>query len=69
MRSSITAHADRKTRSTGTYETHLKGNATYVDNVCINRFIGIDTGNLFTGLKRIAKDTGVNANEGLIIRA
>jgi hypothetical protein len=34
----------------------LNGNETYVGNVCINRFIQIDTGNLFDGLKRIAKD-------------
>ena len=45
------------------------GNKTYVGNVCINRFIGIDTGNLFDGLKRIAKDTQANPNEDLIINA
>ena len=32
----------------------LNGSRTYVGNVCINRFLGIDTGNLFDGLKRIA---------------
>ena len=47
----------------------LNGNTTYVGNVCINRFIGIDTGNLFDGLKRIAKDAAANANEDLIIHA
>jgi len=47
----------------------LNGNTTYVGNVCINRFIGIDTGNLFAGLKRIANDPSANANEDLIIHA
>lgn len=47
----------------------LNGNTTYVGNVCINRFIGIDTGNLFAGLKRVAEDDKANANEDLIIHA
>jgi hypothetical protein len=47
----------------------VNGNTTYVGNVCINRFIGIETGNLFAGLKRIAVDDTVNANEDLIIHA
>lgn len=42
------------------------GHQTYVGNVCINRFIGIDTGNLFDGLKRIARDVEANANEAVI---
>lgn len=50
-------------------ENQLNGNKTYVGNVCINRFIGIETGNLFTGLKRIASDESANANEDLIIHA
>lgn len=37
--------------------------------MCINRFIGIDTGNLFEGLKRIAQDKGANANADLIEHA
>lgn len=45
------------------------GNETYVGNVCINRFIQIDTGNLFDGLKRIAKDLTANANNDLIEHA
>ncbi len=45
------------------------GNTTYVGNVCINRFIGIDTGNLFAGLRRIAQDSSANANEDLIVHA
>ena len=44
-------------------------NSTYVGNVCINRFIQIDTGNLFDGLKRIAKDDKANANHDLIEHA
>lgn len=47
----------------------LNGNATYVGNVCINRFIQIDTGNLFDGLKRIARDESANANADLIEHA
>ena len=47
----------------------LNGNATYVGNVCINRFIQIDTGNLFDGLKRIAADNDANANHDLIEHA
>ena len=38
----------------------------YVGNVCINRFLGIDTGNLFDGLKRIRDDPSANANEAVI---
>tara|TARA_R110002051_G_C8682333_1_gene491959 strand:+ start:767 stop:1231 length:465 start_codon:yes stop_codon:yes gene_type:complete len=45
------------------------GNTTYVGNVCINRFIGIETGNLFAGLRRIAVDDTANANEDLIYQA
>ena len=44
----------------------LNGNSTYVGNVCINKFIQIDTGNLFDGLKRIGKDNSANANFDLI---
>lgn len=42
------------------------GHKTYVGNVCINRFIGIDTGTLFDGLKRIAKDPEANPNNAVI---
>jgi hypothetical protein len=45
------------------------GNATYVGNVCIKLFIGIDTGNTFDGLRRIAADPAANANEDLINHA
>ena len=44
----------------------LTRSETYVGNVCINRFLGIDTGNLFDGLKRIRDDPSANANESLI---
>lgn len=47
----------------------LTGHETYVGNVCINRFMGISTGNLFEGLRRIAKDHKANANEDLIIHS
>ncbi|MCK0752889.1 hypothetical protein [Chromohalobacter japonicus] len=47
----------------------INGNTTYVGNVCINRFIGIETGNLFAGLRRIAADDTANANEDLIYHA
>jgi hypothetical protein len=47
----------------------LNGNETYVGNVCINRFMEISTGNLFDGLKRIAKDDTSNANKDLIEHA
>lgn len=47
----------------------LNGNETYVGNVCIKNFLGIDTGNLFDGLKRIAKDIDANPNGDLIEHA
>lgn len=50
-------------------KNQLNENTTYVGNVCINRFLEIDTGSLFDGLKRIAKDVNANANQDLIIHA
>ena len=50
-------------------QNQLNGNKTYVGNVCVNQFIGIQTGNLFSGLKRIAKDPTANPNEDLIIHS
>lgn len=47
----------------------LNGNTTYVGNVCINKFGHINTGNLFDGLRRIAKDESANANHDLIEHA
>lgn len=42
---------------------------TYVGNVCVRRFMGIETGALFDGIRRIAKDPTANANEDLIEHA
>ena len=50
-------------------QNQLNGNKTYVGNVCVNQFIGIQTGNLFAGLKRIAKDISANPNEDLIVHS
>jgi len=50
-------------------ENQRNENRTYVGNVCVNQFIGIETGNLFTGLKRIAIDETANANKDLIDHA
>lgn len=50
-------------------ENELTGHKTHVGNVCVNQFIGINTGNLFAGLKRIAQNVTANANEDLIIHA
>lgn len=44
----------------------LTGNQTYVGNVCVNRFIGIDTGNLFEGLKRLKANPIANASHSVI---
>lgn len=44
----------------------LTGRETYVGNVCINRFLKIETGSLFDGLKRIRDDSEANANEAVI---
>lgn len=42
---------------------------THVGNVCINRFMGIETGNLFEGLKRISDNPRANANLDVIEHA
>lgn len=42
------------------------GNQTYVGNVCVNRFIGIDTGTLFDGLKRLKANPQANPNPAVI---
>lgn len=44
----------------------ITGHRTYVGNVCVNRFIGIDTGTLFDGLKRIKENPSANANLAVI---
>jgi hypothetical protein len=50
-------------------KNQINGNKAYVGNVCINRFIGIQTGNLFDGLKRIAQNPKANVNQDLIMYA
>ena len=47
----------------------ITGNETYVGNVCVNQFIGIDTGTLFDGLRRIAADPQANPNLAVIAYA
>ncbi|MEB2513802.1 hypothetical protein SB379_28825 [Burkholderia multivorans] len=42
---------------------------TYVGNVCVNRFIGIDTGSLFDGLRRIRENPAANPNLAVIAYA
>lgn len=44
----------------------LTGSETYVGNVCINRFLQIDTGTLFDGLKRIRSNLAARPNTALI---
>lgn len=44
----------------------LTREVTWVGNVCIDRFMGINTGNVFAGLKRIVRDITANANLDLI---
>tara|TARA_B100000700_G_scaffold330037_1_gene454279 strand:+ start:115 stop:576 length:462 start_codon:yes stop_codon:yes gene_type:complete len=47
-------------------ENKKNGKKTFVGNVCVNRFMGIDTGQLLAGLKRIAKDIYSHANHDVI---
>lgn len=47
----------------------VTGNETYVGNVCVNRFIGIKTGNLFDGLRRIKENPSANPNLAVIAYA
>ena len=47
-------------------ENSITGHRTHVGNICINRFMGINTGTLFDGLKRIAADPIANPNEALV---
>lgn len=50
-------------------QNQSNGKKTYVGNVCVNQFIGIETGGLFDGLRRIALDYSANANQDLINHA
>ncbi|MGB3456231.1 MAG: hypothetical protein WBG08_01005 [Litorimonas sp.] len=45
------------------------GNRTYVGNVCVKKFIELDTGSLFAGLRRIIDDDNAAPNEDLIVHA
>ncbi len=47
----------------------LTGRETYVGNVCITRFMELDTGTLFAGLKRIKADADTAPNDALIAHA
>ncbi|WP_081059263.1 hypothetical protein [Burkholderia anthina] len=47
----------------------VTGHRTYVGNVCVNRFIGIDTGSLFDGLRRLRENPAANANLAVIAYA
>lgn len=50
-------------------ENKITGIKTYVGNVCINRFMGVETGNLFAGLRRIKENPIANPNQDLIEHA
>jgi hypothetical protein len=47
----------------------VTGHQTYVGNICVKRFIGIDTGSLFEGLRRIKEDPVANPNVAVIAYA
>ena len=47
-------------------ENKLNGNTTHVGNVCVNKFMGMDTSNLFAGLKRLLDNPDGNANQAVI---
>lgn len=47
-------------------ENNKNGKVTYVGNVCVNKFLGLDTATLVTGLKRIIGDNTANPNEAVI---
>lgn len=47
----------------------LNGNETHVGNVCINRFMDIQTDNIFYGLKKIIQDNRACPTESLIFHA
>lgn len=47
-------------------KNQLTKHQTYVGNVCVNRFLGIDTGSLFDGLRRLKADHRANANLAVI---
>lgn len=57
----IKEHCEIANRTTGA--------ETFVGNVCINRFIPLNTATLFAGLKRIQANRTANVNEDLIAHA
>ena len=40
----------------------MNGNRAIVGNVCVNRFIGLESAKLFTGVGRILKDSSCSLN-------
>ncbi|KIM10092.1 MAG: hypothetical protein KU37_11975 [Sulfuricurvum sp. PC08-66] len=50
-------------------ENTFNGGKTYVGNVCVNKFMGIDTGNIIAGLQKIIKNNQANTNDDLIVYA
>jgi hypothetical protein len=47
-------------------QNRVNGHTTWVGNVCIRRFMQIDTGNLFSGLRRIAANDTASPNIDVI---
>lgn len=47
-------------------ENKITKKRTYVGNICVNRFMGIETGSLLDGMKKIMKDPSANANTDVI---
>lgn len=47
-------------------ENKVTKQRTYVGNICVNRFMGIETGSLLDGMKKIMKDPSANANTDVI---
>ncbi len=47
----------------------LNGNTTHVGNVCVENFIGIKTGQIFSGIHRIIESADSNANLDLLAYA
>jgi hypothetical protein len=47
----------------------INGNRVVVGNVCVKRFLGLPTDNLFQALRRIEKNTAAALNEEMILHA
>lgn len=50
-------------------QNRLTLSVTFVGNVCIKRFMGMDESELFAGIKRISKNPAANMNVALICYA